>query len=319
MKKKDENTFRMNYKLFNNNGFSLTSVLMATVLLAGLSLAFMQLMKNMGQGQIFAQSKAEELELKTSIRMLLSSEKHCRVSLAGNMIDKVPITPVTFYKENIDEDNEGLDIALYLANQSGDTRGLKKFNGANSTDDEDLSKFGKLTITSITLLMNNGTGSNYSQSPDRHNDIGQLRVLAKKKISYNQTRMITMNFDLNVEMSTNSSGETTILSCSRNATSNPIYSRAFRAKGASGYNYNKVNLISGDITAFELINNVNNMAGTHNNLDGIGCASGWTLVSCSGSSTNGNNDYFDHTSGCITNDYDQMALVITSITCTKDG
>lgn len=197
-----------------NKGFSLAGVMVAAALLGGISLGVMQLMKNMNQGHNFAQSKADEIELKTSIRLLLDDERHCRLSLAGDGPSGSPTSPVTFNKKDIDEVNEGLDVALYLSNQAGDARGLKKFNGSNNPGSNDLSNYGKLTITSMKLVMNNGTGNSYSESMG-HNDIGQLRVVAQKKVSSNQTRDVLMTFDLNVGMRTDSSGLTTILSCSR--------------------------------------------------------------------------------------------------------
>ena len=200
--------------LRNDKGFTLASVMVAAGLLGGLSLVVMQLTKNINQSQSFAQSKTDEIELKTSIRLLLDDDRHCRVSLAGDGASGTPITPVTFNKEDIDEDNEGLDVALYLSNQVGDARGLKKFNGSNNPGGDDKSKYGNLTITSMKLIMNNGIGSNYSESIG-HNDVGQLRVVAQKKISGTQTRDLVMNFDLNVGMATDSSNETTILSCDR--------------------------------------------------------------------------------------------------------
>lgn len=167
--------------LKDQKGFSLVQVMVVIGILGGLSIAFMQITRNMGQVRTSFQSASDEFELKTSIRMLLDDERHCRVSLAGNGPQGSPSSPVIFNKVDIDEDDEGLDIALYLSNQAGDTRTVKKFNGANNPGSDDQSKYGKLRIQSIKLMMNNGTGSNYTDSP-AHNDIGVIRVVVQKKV-----------------------------------------------------------------------------------------------------------------------------------------
>lgn len=197
-------------KLFNYRGFSLISVLVATALAGALSLVVVQIIKNMNQGQNLAKSSMDELELRTEIRMILANERHCRVSLAGNGPYGSPSTPVTFTKNNIDEDDEGLNIELWLGNQSGDTRTRKRFSGTDVPNQ----KYGKIKIKSMKLIMNNGTGSNYSQSAG-HSDIGELHVVTEKKISANKTRQILQKFAVIVRMSTNAGGVSTILSCTQ--------------------------------------------------------------------------------------------------------
>ncbi len=181
----------------------------------------MQMTKNMRDVQNFAQTNSDEVEFETSVRLLLNDEKHCRVSLAGNGPSGVPSDPVVFKKSEIDDETaEGLDIALYFANQAGDQRTLKKFNGQDNPGTDDKSKFGKLTIKSLKLIMNNptGAGADYNNS-SAHNDIGIIRAVLSKKMSSTQTREIISDFAVNVGMATGqspeSSGETRILTCSR--------------------------------------------------------------------------------------------------------
>lgn len=126
----------------NEEGFTIAQVLIAAGLMGALTLVFMNLMKNMNQAQSFAQSSADEIELRSTIRMILDEEKYCRVSLAGDGPVGSPSSPVVFEKEDIDEDSEGLDISLYLANQDGDARTTKKLNGKNNPGAQDKSKFG---------------------------------------------------------------------------------------------------------------------------------------------------------------------------------
>jgi hypothetical protein len=205
----------------NEKGFSLVQVLISAAFLGGLSLAFMQLMSSMGQGQRLALSKSDEIELRSSIRMILDNENFCRVSLAGNGVLGTPLTPVVFNKKDIDEDTEGLDISLFFADQAGVTRSLKKYNADNNVGLEDKSKFGNLTIKSMKLLMNNGTGFDYNANISHH-DIGVIRVLVEKSVSKTQKSQIIMNFDVKLALSTGqipeAIDETRIISCSRAGT-----------------------------------------------------------------------------------------------------
>lgn len=191
-------------------GFSLTSVLVAAALLGAVALGVMQVMKNIGQGQSFAKTVADEMELRTEIRMLLDEERFCRVSLAGNGPLGTPTTPVTFQKTSIDQDGEGLDVELWLSNQTGLNRTQKKFSASDTT----VNKYGKLKIISMKLLMNNQTGINYSASP-YHMDMGEILVKAEKSVSETQTPIIPMKFPVMVSMSTASDGTSTLLSCTR--------------------------------------------------------------------------------------------------------
>jgi type II secretory pathway pseudopilin PulG len=204
--------------LKNEKGFSLAEIMVAAGLLGVVSLGVIKLTQNISKTQNFAHSKSDEIELRTSIRMLLDDERYCRVSLAGDGALGSPSTPVTFNKEDIDEETEGLNISLYISNQEGDARGLKKLNGSNNPGANNKSKFGKLTIKSMKLIMNNGIGANYADSSG-HKDLGIIRVVYDKKISVDNIRELTMDFDINVSMSTGQapegSGESRIISCSR--------------------------------------------------------------------------------------------------------
>ncbi|WP_417334787.1 hypothetical protein [Halobacteriovorax marinus] len=213
--------------LKNEGGFSLAQVIVAAGLLGVLSLAFMQLTKNMGQQQNFAQSKNDELELATNIRMLLNDERYCRVSIAGNGEKGAPDSPVTFRKSSNDEDGEGLDIALYTSNVDGTTRVQKKFNGQNNPGSDDKSKYGKVTIKSIKLIFNNPNGDgnlnwDYEDSAST-NDVAIVRVVTEKKISATKTRTMTDDYDIVVNTATGQTPESTgvsrIISCNSEALS----------------------------------------------------------------------------------------------------
>lgn len=201
-----------NFCISSETGFSLTSVLVTMGLLGMVSLGVMQVSKNIGDVQTSASSKSDELELNNSIRLLLNEERFCRVSLAGNGPKGTPTTPVVFQKSNIDQDTEGLDVALFLSDQAGVNRSLKKFNGANNPAGNDKSQVHGIKITSLKLIMNNGTGSNYADSP-LHSDIGIIRMMGQKRISSTKTRDFKVDFDVRMDLST-TGGNTTILGCS---------------------------------------------------------------------------------------------------------
>lgn len=196
-----------------NQGFSLIQVVISIGLVSFLSVTGMRLVSNAHVGMRQVSSIADAVDLKNEIRMILGSEKHCRVSLAGNGDLFLPTTPVTFEKQDNDEVGEGLDIELFFSNQDGDARGSKRL----SASDNAKNRYGKLDIKSIKLLMINGVGSNYGDSPD-HTDIGEIIIRIEKKISSTQTRETEMTFPVSVRMRTNSLGVTTIISC---ATANP--------------------------------------------------------------------------------------------------
>ena len=194
-------------------GLSLIEILIAISLLGGVSLGVMQLMKMTQSTQSHLSSKSDEIELRSAVNLILSDEKHCRVSIAGDGPVGNPSTPVTFKKSENDEDNgtEGLEVELFYANQTGDSRSKKRVSAdVNSVT----SRFGKIEISSIYLLMNNGVGTNYAQSPS-HTDIGQLIVEGQKNIDASSSKDFKFSFDVNVAMKTNSAGVSTILSCTK--------------------------------------------------------------------------------------------------------
>ncbi len=190
-------------------GFSLVQVLVSLALLSGVSLGFMQMMKNMDQGNTRAKSSVDEMELRSEINMILGNKNFCRVSLAGNGTEGNPLSPVTFKKQDIDQDNEGLHVELWLSNQAGNARVTKKFSGADSTKNT----YGNIKISSIKLIMDNGVGSNYSSSQN-HSDIGKIEIAIEKKQGSSDSRKMSLDFPVNLQMSTDANGVTTILSCS---------------------------------------------------------------------------------------------------------
>ena len=214
----------------NEKGFSLVQVIIATGLMGGVTLGFMQMMKTVNQIQTSSESKSDELELRTSIKMILDNRDYCTISMEGQ----------TFRKENIDFANvevdkssnftsasEGLNVELWYSNIAGDTRTQKKLNGKDNVVGTDKSQLGKISILSVKLVMFNGPTAcpdNYCDTDTR--DIGQLVVVYEKKISQTTTRTSIMTFPLYVNF-TSVGGNSTITSCETVASASGIFSGAY--------------------------------------------------------------------------------------------
>lgn len=202
----------------NSSGFSLVSVLIAVGLAGGLALVIMQLSGNMTSIESRSMASLDAKELLTEFRLILDDERHCRLSLAG---EDPAASPVKFRKNDIDnlESDEGLPVEIWIGNIEGTNRARKKF----SESDEQFKKYGKLTIESIRLFMNVGTGV----YPDGNgSDLGTIRL----KYSYLQNKVpkgYFQDFLVKVSFITNG-GESTIQSCSRSSgsASNTTFKRA---------------------------------------------------------------------------------------------
>ncbi len=191
--------------LEQDKGFSLVSVMIALGLAGAVAVLVMKLTTSINKVKVEADSNQDEAMLASTVNLILSNEKHCRLSLLGDGPYGAPdVAPVGFEKKDIDEQGEGLDVELYFGNQVGDKRQTLKL----SSTDTKAKKFGRLEIQSIKLLMNNGQGFNYTTSFG-HSDVGVLQVNYKKPSG----RDIRKDFPLNVSMITNSVGKSFIVSC----------------------------------------------------------------------------------------------------------
>lgn len=199
----------------NQRGFSLVSVMVAAGLVGGLALAVMQITKNSQTGLKFAEGMSDEIDLKDNVRSILGNPSFCRLSLAGNGPEGTPSSPVIFKKQLNDQDNEGLNIEFFLGNQLGTARTTKKYSGTDTS----ANKYNGLTIKSLKLIFNNGTGFNYSTSTF-HQDTATVRLVFEKK--YDQTvREKQMDFQTTVSMQTDVLGNSTILGCNLTPTTAP--------------------------------------------------------------------------------------------------
>lgn len=200
----------------NQKGISLVQVLIASAVMGGLAVVSMQMFSNMTQGQMGIDSFSDELSLRTQIETIIRNPDYCRVSFAGDGPEGSPLTPVTFNKVDIDEANEGLDVELFLSDQDGEARLTKKFS--SDASDPSTHVYGKVKINSMVLRMDNGTGSNYSAEAS-HTDLGNLEVIIEKKVSPTKTREKRLSFPVELVMSTDGAGLTTILGCQNGSAS----------------------------------------------------------------------------------------------------
>jgi type II secretory pathway pseudopilin PulG len=199
----------------DQKGFSLVQVIIVAGMLGGLSLVFMQLMKNAQTGNIFVESSLNVTEIKRHIMLILDDERYCKVSLAETF------TGENFYRSDIndsDDPNEGLDIALYYSNMDGTARAAKMFNGsANNPGGPDVSKKGKATIKSLKLYLNNGV-NNYPDNPNPKSEMGIIKAIVEKKISSEKDREVFFSIPIHVSFQTGPdhgllSGQSRIVDC----------------------------------------------------------------------------------------------------------
>lgn len=92
----------------SNKGFSLIQVMIVGALLAGLSVVGMRIMKNLGDGQNFVESGADEVRLENLVNLIMSDSNHCTASLKE----------YTFKKRDIDFAGAEIDLATNYVDAS---------------------------------------------------------------------------------------------------------------------------------------------------------------------------------------------------------
>lgn len=196
----------------NQKGFSLIQITVAMGLLGGLALLSMQIMDSVKKNALKMNSLNEEVSIVNQINLILSHPKHCRISLAGEGPEGNPNNPVTFKKQNVDEEqknNEGIDVSFYFADSTGEKRA------------RELSVSPIVKIKSAKLYLPNRVDKdkpsklNYDNSLS-HTDFGEIVVTLDRMHS----NSIKKRFGVSVWLETKSS-KTTILGC-KQASSNPV-------------------------------------------------------------------------------------------------
>lgn len=166
-------------KIFSKNqsGFSLVEIMIATAMLAGLSLGVMKTLEMMNKGQVVSDTKLEEFELKRLVATNLLDKNACNATLGGRSIGS-----------NITEIKNSGGAVLY-------TSGLTYNNS--------------IEITQMTIVDKGLPGANGSRSVD-------LVISAKrvKKILKETAKDIKIPLIVTVPMPSSATG--VIISCFTN-------------------------------------------------------------------------------------------------------
>jgi prepilin-type N-terminal cleavage/methylation domain-containing protein len=180
------------FKNKSENGFSLVEIMVALGLVGGIAMIVMNLGKQGSDIQRTSMVNQDEIE---SLKIGPSRE------------------PMTFKKEEVDgtDKDEGFETALYQVAADNSVAMI-----LSSDPDSPTSRFGRIKIKSIKLLMNNGTGFNYPQNT-LHYDEGIIRITYEKTLGGDKFLTKIEDLGLSVSMSTNASGLTTAISCAKDS------------------------------------------------------------------------------------------------------
>ena len=190
----------------DQNGFSLLEAVIASAIMLTVTMAMLKTTRIAIAAQKNSEATIDRIDFKAKVKELVSSEKICSVSLAGDSAD------TTFRKSDIDnfQEDEGLEFEFFNSNQEGSARTEKLLSGSDSS----FNKFGKLTIKSIKLFMNvDILGDDYSPN-ENHRDQGIVRTTITKKIFGQKDQESNIDIPIYVTMSTDIFGRSTIKSCS---------------------------------------------------------------------------------------------------------
>jgi hypothetical protein len=193
-------------KINNSKGIGLLEVMVSIGLLGGVAVLVMNLGKQGSDIQSRSLSGKDEVEMLSVTRTILSQAKNCAESLKLG----VARTPIQVKKINNDQaDNgEGIETEIFQTDYNGNPHKVLSKVGTESS-------FGKVNITSIKLVLNNGVGFNYPAS-SLHSDTGIIRISytvprGTKKLDKRS------DFIINLSMKTNGSENTTMLNCSKDS------------------------------------------------------------------------------------------------------
>lgn len=209
--------------MLNQKGISLINVMIAASILSAASLGYLRMSENVNQVKNSTQSSIDEEELDAVLRMLLGKRGACSISIAqknslggsGVGLGGSTMSAVVLKKKDYDEADEGYEIGLYLSDQDGNKR--TKLIAAQADGNGDPVRFGNLVFESVKLRLNGSAdvcGQNYCVNSS-HDDVATVEVIYKKKTTALRTTTKTLKYEIELNMSTTSGGNTTLNSCSR--------------------------------------------------------------------------------------------------------
>lgn len=257
---------------YQQSGFSLVQVMIASGLLGMIALGVMHLSKNMNDMMTNATSTQDQISLFSEIEMLLGNEADCRVSLSGEKGEPRK----SFYKKNIDGDpnSEGLPVELFNATQDGENIKRKRF----SAIEPDLIKYGNVIIKEMKLQMNNGTDGNYG-AREFHIDQGELVVAIDRRLGVKKYRRIEKRFPVQFTLTTDGDGRTEIISCS-----NKSDAMAEKKACENAGRFYKPGQNPPCSLSLEKVNPLPVMGSTDGNMGTLRCPQGFGVTGVSGSS-----------------------------------
>lgn len=195
-------------KLKNSKGMTIVEIMVVVGIMSIVALGTMTLFDTLTKSSIRAKASYDRIEAIGLVNDVLYSPNACRVTL-----NDPTSTALTFNKTNIDEPDsgEGINITdLWMANVNGNARTQVLI----SSTDASKKVFGKIEVQSMKLVMDNGTGSNYSEGTQV--DRGNLIVKTKIKGLVGND-IYTDRIPLWVKISTNAAGLSTVEDCSKTA------------------------------------------------------------------------------------------------------
>lgn len=202
-------------KLLKPKGIMLVQVILASAMMAGIAVLFMQLSKNMSTTQSIVFAKSDIIDLKREMRLILDDRRYCDATITDNGPAGAMANPILFYKSNVDNpmSGNGIDISFFLTDTTGTVKTNKKLNGADNPGANDVSRYGALTIKSMKLYFDNAPlAVNYLPNAS-HVEMANLQVITEDQISPTKAIQKIVTIPIKVELSTDTSGESTIKRC----------------------------------------------------------------------------------------------------------
>lgn len=193
----------------NERGLSLLETVLAMGIMVVGALFTMRLTSNIQAANQQGNAVMDKEMLKTRMRIILSNQEHLNLSASKfteNEALKKSDVDEPFRDENNDGDpDEGHEVIFYLADHQGNQLGDPIFQAGD--------RFGSLELNSIRLFLTSDIGGQDYPEALSHTDMGMIRIYLTKNINKTSQESF-LDFPIGLTLSTNSIGETTVVSAS---------------------------------------------------------------------------------------------------------
>lgn len=196
--------------LFNQKGFSLTSVMIAAGLIGVIALGVATLSKQMSSITSNAQGNQDYIELKSEVTQYLSEESDCKASLAG----------VSFKASTINKEPVSVEI------WSGDNKGERRRLIATGQENSPKSQIGKIKIISLTLDLPDHVGQKDLPNVDSQTLKGRISLKAEKTVMGKQQPLAKLEKVVQLTVDTDAQGLSVIRECQASADNGLIFCTA---------------------------------------------------------------------------------------------